>query len=437
MSEKKLRRLPLAAAALVACVSAQAEYQSPDGNFRMSGFGTLGAAKSTTDEAYFNYPGQGGGADQNFNLNPDSKVAVQGTYKITNTVSGTAQILAKYNADGAYVPGFEWAFAKWQATPGLALRAGRMGAPFFMISDFRDVGYANTPVRPVLDVYGQVPVSAFDGADLAYQASFGPVTLTSTLWGGSSKASYASALKSQGAKAAPSEVVIREQMGLNLQAEFDGGYALRLGHSQGKLSVNSASANTVIGLMAPVLAGAVGPTAQAQAQSLRSALTTNNANATFTGIGLSVDRDNFVLGAEFTKRKIKQSYVPDTTGWYTLVGYRIGSVLPYVSFSKLKVDDPNTTMPTVTSGFLTSAAAATQAILNTQKITQRTTSVGARWDVSSGLALKAQYDRVAKPSGSNGLFLVTDPITALSTGGAFLNAKKDISVMTLSVDFVF
>jgi hypothetical protein len=81
MSEKKLRHLPLAAAALVACVSAQAEYQSPDGKFRLSGFGTIGVVRNGTDDAEFNYPGQLGGATKRASLNPDSKIAVQGTYK--------------------------------------------------------------------------------------------------------------------------------------------------------------------------------------------------------------------------------------------------------------------------------------------------------------------------------------------------------------------
>ena len=58
--------------------------------------------------------------------------------------------MTKYDAEGEYIPTFEWAFLKWQALPSLYVRAGRMGAPFFMISDFRDVGYANTTVRPLL-----------------------------------------------------------------------------------------------------------------------------------------------------------------------------------------------------------------------------------------------------------------------------------------------
>ncbi len=185
MSEKKLRRLPLAAAALVTCMSAQADYQSPDGNFRMSGFGTVGAVHSSTNDVKFNYPGQGGGAGTAWNTSPDSKLAVQGSYKITPSVSATVQVMSKYDAYGSYEPKVDWAFAKWQALPSLTVRGGRMGAPFFMISDFRDVGYANTPIRPPLDVYGQVPVSQFEGADATYQWALGSsTTVNATVFAG-------------------------------------------------------------------------------------------------------------------------------------------------------------------------------------------------------------------------------------------------------------
>ena len=66
-----------------------------------------------------------------------------------------------------------------------------------------------------------------------------------------------------------------------------------------------------------------------------------------------------------------------------------------------------------------------------------------RWDVSSGIALKTQFDHVNVPSGSNGLFLMADPVTAAlptvagGTNNAFLNKRKDINVLSVSLDFVF
>lgn len=434
MSKKNLRCLPLAAAAMVVCMNAQAEYTFADGQLRLSGFGTVGVSRTNNDQAYFNYPGQGEGADRSASFNPDTKLGLQGTYKVTDTISATAQLLTKYRATGDYKPEFEWAFAKWQATPSATVRLGRIGAPFFMISDYRDVGYANTPVRPPLDVYGQVPVSYTDGGDASYQATVGSATLTSTLWGGQTKAKYASALRSSGAEVDPVLVKIRNQIGLNFQAEFDGGYTLRLGHSQGKLSVETSSLTALRSGLSGVLAGGLGAGPQALANQMLGDVTTTGQKASFTGLGASMDRDNIVLATEYTWRRIDKGVVADTTGWYVLGGYRLGTVLPYVVVSRLTVDELNTGLNPQASA-LGAAYRGAQGLINVGKVAQNTLSVGTRWDFRRGMALKAQFDRVNKPSGGNGLFLNPDASTA--SGQDFFNNKKKVNVLSLAVDFVF
>ncbi|WP_290868174.1 hypothetical protein [Aquabacterium sp.] len=450
MTPTKLARLPILLAALAACAGARADYTSPDGNFRLSGFGTLGYSRSTSDDALFNYPGQGGGSTRSGSFDPDSKFAMQGSYKFTPTVSATAQLMTKYDAAGQYVPSMEWAFAKWQATPTLSVRAGRIGAPFFMISDFRDVGYANTTVRPPLDVYGQVPVSQFEGADASYQLHLGSASVTTTLWTGNSEADFASSLTRD-----PSTVKLKRQVGLNVLTELSNGLSLRLGRSQGKLSVTSQLGEqlTAGATNATLLAGLAGygatsnpgaagaAAAGGQLAAVVDLLNPNGVDASFTGIGLGYDQDNWVAGLEYTKRKTK-SYIPDTTGWYGFVGYRVGSFTPYVGASQLKVDrstsNPVSAIATASSSLNTSVntiAAGTNILLGTQKLAQRTSTLGVRWDASPSTALKFQYDRIAKPADSNGLLLVADPTQA--SAAAYAAAKKTISVLTLSVDFVF
>nr|WP_315199185.1 hypothetical protein [uncultured Aquabacterium sp.] len=425
MSDKTLQRLPLALAALLACASAQADFVSSDGKARLSGFGTVGVSRSSTDEALFNTPGQGGGVDKSMGLEPDTKLGVQGSYSFTKTVSATAQVLTKYRADGSYQPEFEWAYAKWQILPSLSVRGGRMGAPFFMISDFRDVGYANTAIRPPLEVYGQVPVSSVDGADISYQTNLGSATVTGTLWGGATRSEYASALRgtSQGVTTAsdPVEIRLKKMIGVNLQAEFDGGYALRLGHMQSRLTVNSNSVDSLIRTASGFGLGSVAA----------DALVTQDTKATFTGIGASMDRDNVVMVAEFTKRRIGKGTVADTTGWYVLGGYRFGNLLPYVVVSKLKVDSVNSSAP-LTLGPLRPTVLALQ---STQYLAQRTTAVGLRWDALRNAAVKVQFDRISKPANSNGLFLVENP--TVDADKSFQQAKKNINVISLAVDFVF
>ena len=91
-------------------------------------------------------------------------------------------------------------------------------------------------------------------------------------------------------------------------------------------------------------------------------------------------------------------------------------------------------MPSVNAALATGAAGA-QGLINVGKVAQNTLSVGTRWDFRRGMALKAQFDRVNKPSSSNGLFL--NPDASSASGQDFFNNKKKVNVLSLAVDFVF
>lgn len=430
MSYKTLQRLPLALAALLTCLSSHADFISADGKARISGFGTVGAARTNTDEVLFNYPGQGGGVNRKVGMEPDTKIGVQGSYNFTNTFSASAQVLTKYRASGKYEPAFEWAFANWQAMPSLSVRLGRIGAPFFMISDFRDVGYANTSLRPPLDVYGLLPVSSVDGGDISYKTNVGDTVLTSTFWGGYSRADYAN----QRIESKPSSFTARlsGQLGWNLLAELEGGLSIRFGHVQGKLSI---AVPFIDDLLQQAGAFAAGNPALVPGgvQAARDALVTSRSDVSFTGLGFTLDRDNIVLSSEYAVRRAKTGMATDSSGWYVLGGYRVGAVLPYVVFSANKVDDTNTGPATpAVLGVLSSTVAALQ---TTSQQAQKTTSVGVRWDVLPSAALKLQFDHVKKPANSNGLFLTGSP--AHQDSQSFYKAKKHIKVISVAVDFVF
>ncbi len=62
-----------------------------------SGFATIGAVRSNTDLGTFAIPGQRSGATQSFDFGVDSKIGVQGTYKLDSQFSVTAQFINKEN----------------------------------------------------------------------------------------------------------------------------------------------------------------------------------------------------------------------------------------------------------------------------------------------------------------------------------------------------
>ncbi|MFN3616425.1 MAG: hypothetical protein ACK4K3_01405 [Aquabacterium sp.] len=54
--------------------------------------------------------------------------------------------MAKSTPSGKYEPVVEWAFANWSPAPTLSFRIGRVGAPLFLVSASREVGYTSLQV---------------------------------------------------------------------------------------------------------------------------------------------------------------------------------------------------------------------------------------------------------------------------------------------------
>ncbi len=398
MVQARHRLLPL----LLALVAGGAS--AADSMFSLSGFGTLGLVRTSTDDGQYALFGQVRGADKDPSAEVDSKLGVQVGAKFNNMFSGTVQVLTKSNGKGNFMPGVEWAFLKAQVTPALAVRAGRMGAPFFAVSDFRDVGFANTALRPPKDVYDQVPVSHFDGADASYQLATPVGTLTGQVFGG--KASDTSQRY---------KVDVKSMAGFNATLETDAGLTLRLGYAEGKLTVGNAPLNSLVATLRATPFASVGDQ-----------LDPNNSKASFSGVGLTWDQGEWLVNAEYTQRRIK-SFLSDTDGWYVLVGHRFGPLTPYLTVSEARTVDSNVnnTIPTATPQ-LTALKMAVDGLVEGQRHTQKTVALGARWDFARNFAFKAQWESV-RPEG-RGYFI--------STNANWGNGKT-VNVFSVALDTVF
>lgn len=401
MKMSSMGLMPLALAVLCVGAQAQGAGESP---FTFSGFATVGVVGSNTDNAEYAIYSQKQGADKSWSGEVDSKMGLQVNAKLNTMFSATMQVLTKQTGDGNYTPAVEWAFAKAQVTPSLGFRLGRMGGPFFAVSDFRDVGYANTWLRPPQDVYGQVPVSHFDGADATYQTSLGAATVTGQLYGGQSKSVV------QG-----TDVDLKKLVGFNATLELDNGISLRVGHVEGKLTVHNASLGGLVSTLRATPFASVG-----------NEIDPTRKKVSFSGIGASYDQGNWVANAEFTMRRT-ESYIPDTDGWYVTLGHRFGKFTPYATVSEVKQRDSNVvnTIPAATPQ-LAQLKAIVDGTLASQALNQKTSGLGVRWDAYRNIALKGQVERI-KPTG-RGLFINTVP---------GFGSGDTVSVYSLAVDLVF
>jgi hypothetical protein len=379
---------------------------------RISGFGTGALTWTNTDKAEFARPNQAGGATKDVTTGVDSNFGVQADYAVNSWLSVTGQGLVRKDAQDDFGAELAWAFAKAKVSDDVAIRVGRMGVPAFMISDYRNVGYANTMLRPPAEVYSQMLFNTVDGADVIWQHSYGDTTYTAQFAVGKSKVDIAGGPSLDGRRLTALKV--------------------RFGRVDGRLSLNgSASLATLLTSLNNVAAGYKFP----QAAQLAKDIDVRDKKASFTSLGATLDWNDIVVQSEYAKRKT-DSYINGTTSWYVMGGYRIGKFLPYYSHARLSIDGSvHNGMPAACPAGYPAACTPTLATLNgivsnlrytgVSQGEQQTDTIGMRWDFHSSVALKVQFDRV-RPNQAAGLLINAQP-----------GFRGPVTVGAVALDFVF
>lgn len=180
-----MKRLPLVALMVSAGVLSPAAHAFDffGDMLRIEGFGTVGAFSSDLDPAVVPVTATNktvpqvradireshGSVDNNVIWDGDSLLSVQATINPTGRIKGVAQLLSKQDIHASQRPQWEWAYGSWQATSNLNLKLGRVVAPIFMLSDTRNVAYAQTMVRPATTVYTLNPITNLDGGSMLWE----------------------------------------------------------------------------------------------------------------------------------------------------------------------------------------------------------------------------------------------------------------------------
>ena len=158
-----------------------------DQHLTFSGFGTLGVVHSDYDLADFTATvsePRGAGYSRAWSPTLDSDVGAQANITVTDALSGVVQVLSRDDADGNFKPQVEWANLKYEFTPDLAVRIGRMLLPTYERSEIQNVGYALPWVRVPVEITYTSTATHSDGLDVLYRVHSGAVIQDlQILWG--------------------------------------------------------------------------------------------------------------------------------------------------------------------------------------------------------------------------------------------------------------
>jgi hypothetical protein len=419
---RKIRiRTPFALGLLAAALHASmANAQDAGGpQLTLSGYGTAGLVHSDNDRADYlvdAFKPNGPGHSRSVSFDADSRLGVQAALQVTPRLSALVQVLAEQRYNNSYRPDLEWANVKYQVTPDLSVRAGRVVLPVFMVTDSRRVGYANPWVRPPVEMYSLVPVTHSDGVDASWRISPGGFTNTLQATAGRTDSKFPNASGFE-----PGTAKVRNLFSIN--DTFESGFAtLRLIYGRASLTIEAfepfGDAFRQFGPQGAAIADKYGVMGR---------------KVNFFGVGASYDPGQWFVMGEAAKFDT-HSIVGAKKAWYASGGYRLGKFTPYATYAQIKAYS-NTSDPGLSLEGLPPQAIPTALFLNAtlnQQLNllprQKTFSLGVRWDFLKNAALKLQYDRIDLDAGSRGTFGNVQP--DFQPGGR-------VQVYSAAVDFVF
>jgi len=369
--------------------------------FSFSGYGTLAAVHSSEKNADFTgsvLQPNGAGYTSSTSTTPDSKLGAQLNAVFNDKFSAVVQVVSQYQYDSSYTPQIEWANVKYKLTPDLSVRLGRIALPSYLMSESRLVGYASTWVRPPEEVYGVLPLTSNDGVDVSYSHQFGDARNTTQAYYGTNKVNI------PGGGTAKAKV----SWGVNDTVEV-GSLTLRAAYTALKEDLDIAGLAPLFGGMAALgetdMLEKYGPTGM-QTSAL--------------ALGVMYDPGQWFVMSEFVNYK-GAGILTDGRSWYVAAGYRIGKFTPYVMHSEVKA-----LFDEETNGGPLNAAINTT--LQQSNATQKSTSIGLRFDAMKNVDVKLQYDWVSPGATSGGRLGNVQP--------AYVYGKS-LNVATVAVDFVF
>lgn len=421
---------PLVAAILLALTGLAQAAEDDSSIFSFSGFGTLAAVHSSEREADFvggvSQP-NGAGRTHSTSLNPDSKLGGQLNAKFTPTLSAVLQVVTQHQYDNSWTPQVEWANVQYQILPSLRVRLGRIALPSFLVSETRFVGYANPSVRPPQEVYGLNTITSNDGVDAAYVSNFGTAVNTLSGFVGSSK------VKTPGA-----DTKAKSSWGLNDTWELEA-MTVRVSYVSMKFRSDTPPLRPLLqGLDGFAAAASAIPVpgiqaAGAQASAIAQRYNFQSFSHRFLAIGATYDPGGWFVTSEYVRLLADHAFSNSNSGYVT-AGYRVGTWTPYATLAATRsagVNEPGISLSGLPAQLAGGAAAlngGVNALLNHEIITQKSATLGLRWDFMKNAAAKLQYDRIDLGANSQGRLID-------STSNFVLGGK--VNLVSAAIDFVF
>ncbi|MDR2260618.1 MAG: hypothetical protein LBE06_06735 [Azoarcus sp.] len=374
---------------------------------QISGFATLGMVATGSRDVRFIRPSVNHPGGENPDFGPDTVIGVHGDIPLGPRAALVLQAISRESTLGSFDPRASLAFVSYAVTPNVTVRMGRVRVPFFMLSETIDINYANPWIRPPTEVYSLNPFNELDGIDFLVRTGIGGVNIEIHPYYGSSILPIYQGGHSH----------LSNTRGLNISVAA-GPLTLFVGHAESEFALKW-SGNDFLALSAAL--NAVTP----NAANILGKLSGNDGFSTFSALGAQWDDGRWLLIGEYTRLNSRR-YTHDAHAWEVTVARRFGNFTPYLTLARHTEDEP---VSTDTTG-IAQIDGALRAFIASRNLSQRSVTLGTRWDFYRNTALKLEFNHARISGESWGSFFARDPMNARMR-------DRSINTLGVSVDVTF
>lgn len=352
------------------------------GDFSFNGFGTLGITRLGGEDSGRSYGIQGQVNDR-WRGDELSRLGGQFTYHVRNDLVATAQVKAAADQD-SWGLDLDWLYLAWETTDRLTLRAGRLRNPVYMYSETLNVGVTYPWLRLPDEVYYQLQIADYEGADLLYSIPLDFGSLTWQVNGGQAHNRNHFIHDDQ------HDMDYQKLFGINATLTTHDWGSFRIAYSEASLNMHLPYMNST------PLEGI-----------------TDDVKGKFTAVGYQFDDGTWMAASEAT-RIVIEGLTPSYDAFYVMAGRRFGNLGAHLTYAQL--DDEFTGRQSSWTGGLT-------------------------YRLTPMVILKGEYKRVDNAGGSQGVFVRegNEYLEALARSQLLGQPMRtfDGDILSAGIDFLF
>ncbi len=351
--------------------------------FSFSGFANITPIHAGTSELGFRYDLGTEGIFDEWSYKTASNVGIQLNGKISDELEWITQAVVADRINNSVNKSITLGFLRYEITPAITARLGRIAFPTYLLSDYRNVGFAYLWTKPINDFYFAVPSTFIDGGDITFKQSLFDGHWDLMLFGGQSYVTTSS-----GGNAA--EIKLKPSIGLKTTYQMEH-WLFSAAASIAKVHKGSPGTELIDALNNPLFS-----VAWPQSQQIANEFELEKTDVGYYSAGFSYDGTKWLFQGELSYTDMDWPLFPDLAAGYLSIGRNIGSFIPYGFISKSKsvgalyqLSPP----PSLTNPLLNGFYQTLNNTIESSKVNSETIGLGMRYNIRSDIAIKGQVER--------------------------------------------